>query len=238
MVVAVSALIMLVMLFVDLITKAWAAATNVYMTVIPGFMNFRYVKNEGISFGMFQDNSTAMLIITIFTVVMMAVLAVLFFTIFRENRHARIAIAFIEAGAIGNFIDRIFLGYVRDFIDISRIGFGVCNIADFCITFGAVALVIIVLFVGKDAVFPSGKYRKQTETDKTAELFAGADGETEDSGEFTHSTFAEKDPKSSDDSENANATQDGVSNGVNATQDGASDKANITQGGASDGADE
>lgn len=173
MVVAVSALIMLAMLFIDLITKAWAAAADVYMTVIPGFMNFRYVKNEGISFGMFQDNSTAMLIITIFTVVMMGVLAVLFFTVFRENRHARIAIAFIEAGAIGNFIDRIYFGYVRDFVDISSIGFGVCNIADFCITFGAVALVIIVLFVGKDAVFPLGKYRRQKETDKTAELFAG-----------------------------------------------------------------
>ena len=121
MIVAVSALIVFVMLFADLITKAWAAATKVYMTVIPGLVNFRYVKNEGISFGMFQDNSTAMLVITIFTVVMMAVLAVLYFTIFRENRSARIAIAFIEAGAIGNFIDRVFLGYVRDFIDISKI---------------------------------------------------------------------------------------------------------------------
>lgn len=176
MIVAVSALIVFVMLFADLITKAWAAATKVYMTVIPGLVNFRYVKNEGISFGMFQDNSTAMLVITIFTVVMMAVLAVLYFTIFRENRSARIAIAFIEAGAIGNFIDRVFLGYVRDFIDISKIGFGVCNIADFCITFGAVVLVVIVLFVGKDAVFPLGKHRKQAEKDKTAEMLASADG--------------------------------------------------------------
>lgn len=163
-------LILLVLLFIDLITKAWAEATNVSQTFIPGFMNFRFVKNTGIAFSLFDDNRNAMIFITCLTVVMIVGIGVLFFTVFKKNVPAQIVLAIIEAGAIGNLVDRVCLSYVRDFADVSSIGFGVCNIADFYVTFGAVALVIIILFIGKDAVYPLKKsWREQKQQEEAGQ---------------------------------------------------------------------
>lgn len=85
------------LLFLDQITKAWAAAENVNQTVISRFLYFRYVKNEGIAFGLFSDNAAAMVFITILTVVMIAAIAVLYFTVFKNHKPARVALAVIEA---------------------------------------------------------------------------------------------------------------------------------------------
>ena len=163
MIVLACILVMLCTLFLDQITKAWAEATQVSQTVIPGFADFRYVKNTGMAFGIFEDNPSAMLVVTILTVVMIVGIAVLFFTLFRRHTAARVCLAVIEAGAVGNLIDRLFLNYVRDFVDISSIGFGVCNLADFYITLGAVALVLCILFAGEDAIFPIGKHKGKAE---------------------------------------------------------------------------
>ena len=74
----------------------------------------------------------------------------------------RICLATVEAGAVGNIIDRLCLGYVRDFLDVRPIGFGICNIADFYIVFGVIVIAFIILFIGKNAVFPLKKsWREQ-----------------------------------------------------------------------------
>ena len=160
----VGGLVMLALLALDLILKLLAGCflkNHPSIPVIPGFIELSYTENTGIAFGMFGNTPTAMIVITILTVVMIGAIAALFFTVFKKNTAARICLAVIEAGAIGNLVDRLCLGYVRDFVDVSSIGFGICNFADFYITFGAVALLVIILFVGKDAVIPLGKYRRQ-----------------------------------------------------------------------------
>lgn len=171
-------IVMFALVFVDQITKAIAEAANVHSTFIPGLIDFDFVKHDGIALDIQAwienllkcEHETFMVIITVFTTVMVVVIAALYFTIFRKNRPAQIALAVIEAGAIGNLIDRFALGYVRDFVDVSSIGFGVCNIADFCITFGAVALVFIILFIGKHALFPlRKKWREEAKADLKAE---------------------------------------------------------------------
>lgn len=169
MIALVCTVLMLILLYIDQITKAWAAATQVSETVIPNFIRFRYVPNSGIAFGMGSGNGTFMNVVTVLTVVMIVIIGVLFFTLFKKNAPARVALALVEAGAIGNLIDRLILDYVRDFVDLSSIGFGVCNIADFCITGGAVFLIVVILFVGKDAVIPLGKYRKQAKEEREKE---------------------------------------------------------------------
>ena len=96
------------------------------------------------------------------TVVLAVLIAVMFFTLFRHNTPVRFCLAIVEAGAIGNIVDRFCLDYVRDFVDVSPLGFGVCNIADFFITGGIVAVIICILFIGKDAVFPlTKKWREE-----------------------------------------------------------------------------
>ena len=108
-------------------------------------------------------------------------LAALFFTVFKRNTPARITLAVIEAGAIGNLIDRLALGYVRDMVDVSPLGFGVCNFADFFITFGGVALLIIIAFIGKDALFPlTKKWREEAKAEEDRkEALKGAADHTE-----------------------------------------------------------
>lgn len=163
-------LVMLLFLFVDLMTKAAAEAAEVSREFIPGFMRFTFTKNFSIAFSP-TLSPLLMGLITALTVVMIIAIAVIFFTYFKKNRPVQVCLAVIEAGALGNLVDRLCLGYVRDFLDVtafkpfsflgSGFNFGICNLADFYITFGAVALFIIILFIGKDAVIPLGKWRKQ-----------------------------------------------------------------------------
>ncbi len=169
-------LVMFVLLALDLILKLLAACflkNQADVTIIPNFIKLGYTENTGIAFGMFGNTPAAMTVITILTVVMIGAIAALFFTVFKKNTAGRICLAVIEAGAIGNLVDRLCLGYVRDFVDVSSIGFGVCNFADFYITFGAVALLIVILFVGKEAIIPLGKYRKQAKEEENKEASTG-----------------------------------------------------------------
>ena len=157
-----------VLLAVDLVTKAWAESTNVRQsTFFLGIVRFYFTKNTGMAFSWFDDNEAAMTVVTIFTVVLIVALAALFFTVFKRNTPARITLAVIEAGAIGNLIDRLTLGYVRDMVDVSPLGFGVCNFADFFITFGGVALLVVIAFIGKDALFPlTKKWREEAKEEE------------------------------------------------------------------------
>lgn len=77
----------------------------------------------------------------------------------------RTALALILCGALGNFIDRVVLEGVRDFIalsvgNISFLNFN-CNVADIAITAGAVMLILDLLFIDEDAIFRFGKKDKE-----------------------------------------------------------------------------
>lgn len=171
-------LVMLVLLFVDQLTKALA---YIYLyrdalrtvPIIGNWIQLQYAENDAIAFGIGSGNQLFMIIVTALTVVMIAGIAVLFFTLFKKNTPVRMCLAVIEAGAIGNLIDRLCVvnnegvAIVRDFVDVHRLGFGICNIADFCITFGAVALVFCILFIGKTALFPMKKeWREQAKKEE------------------------------------------------------------------------
>ena len=164
-------LIFAALLVVDLVTKALAEWYNIAYGLnqsdyFLGIVKLRYTSNLGIAFGIASDDPVVMAIITVLTVILAALLVVAFFTIFRNNIPVRICLAVVEAGAIGNIIDRLCLGYVRDFIDVNLIARYVCNVADIYIVFGVVVLAFIILFIGKNAVFPlTKKWREQAKKD-------------------------------------------------------------------------
>ena len=62
-----------------------------------------------------------------------------------ESKIFNISVALIIGGGVGNLIDRIFLGYVVDYIQISFFP-PVCNFADYCITAGTIILIIWLFF--------------------------------------------------------------------------------------------
>jgi len=135
------------LLAADRLTKFWAVSSlpvNVPQPLIGQAIRLTYMQNTGGSFGLLPGK--AALFIAASAVVSVALLVLL---LLRRVRGAwlRLGLSVILAGAIGNLIDRAAYGYVIDFFEIR--GFPVFNLADSCITVGAVLVIIGVLWGGE-----------------------------------------------------------------------------------------
>lgn len=136
-------LISFFVLFLDQLTKFLALQKLTYGTTLPIIKNIFHltlVKNTGIAFGLFQGS-----IFILIAISFIAVIAILRYWFFRRDNLdnlIRIALFLILGGALGNLIDRLRFGYVIDFLDfgINNLRWPVFNIADSCITIGAVLL--------------------------------------------------------------------------------------------------
>lgn len=112
--------------------------------LIPGVLELHYLENTGMAFGMLEGKRVFFLLLCL---VFFAAAVYVFLRIPKNTYYLPILIilAFMTAGAAGNFIDRAFRGYVVDFIYISLIHFPIFNLADIYVT---VSAVLLVLFVG------------------------------------------------------------------------------------------
>lgn len=101
---------------------------------IDGFIGWQYVRNTGAAFGSFS-NST--MILTIFTAILLiaGTAALLMGKI--KNTFYRVCAVIIIAGGLGNLIDRIFRGFVVDYIEVQFMNFAIFNFADILVTCGA-----------------------------------------------------------------------------------------------------
>ena len=107
------------------------------------FLNITFVRNTGISFGLFSDGGIFnRYFFTVFAIVIGTTLLII--ALFNSEKLIQIALLFISGGAIGNAIDRVYFGGVIDFIDFFLYNFHwpAFNFADIFITLG----VIILLF--------------------------------------------------------------------------------------------
>ena|SRR3989339_307304 len=98
-----------------------------------GMLSITYLRNTGVSFGLFKGFNA------IFTIVLMAAFA-FFACIWVKKAGFRLQISIILAGISGNLIDRLFLGYVVDFINLKI--WPIFNIADSAISLGIIWLVL------------------------------------------------------------------------------------------------
>ncbi len=112
--------------------------------VIDGIIRFRYVENTGAAFSMLSDNTWILSIVTGVLIIGIIVYLILGKS---SSKLETVSLVMIAAGGIGNLIDRIFRGFVVDFIEYLFMEWGVFNFADILVTVGAVLLVISVLFV-------------------------------------------------------------------------------------------
>lgn len=110
---------------------------------IKGFVEFRYVENTGVAFSLFSGGRWIFIVLT--AVVAVCILAYMF-TKAQKNLWLFWSLGVIVSGAVGNLIDRIFLGYVIDFINPTFVDFAVFNIADCAVTLGTVSLVVYLVF--------------------------------------------------------------------------------------------
>ncbi|MBM6828897.1 signal peptidase II [Anaerotignum lactatifermentans] len=137
---------------VDQLTK-YLALTSLKpvgsITFLEGFMDFTFVENRGVAFGMFSGQKWFILLLT---GIIVAVMVYYFIRLphTREYRWVRSAMVLVLAGALGNMIDRIFRGYVVDFFEFTFFDWPVFNVADIYVVVGVILLAILILFVIKD----------------------------------------------------------------------------------------
>lgn len=141
----ISLIIGAVLVIIDQIIKYFVSA---YLqpvgsiNVIDNLFSLVYVENRGVAFGMFSGMHWVFIALT------SVLLAIIIFYMFKKRPKGRffyICAALIIGGGVGNLIDRIFYGYVIDYISLSFFP-PVCNFADYCITAGTILLVIYLLF--------------------------------------------------------------------------------------------
>lgn len=141
----ISLIIGAVLVIIDQIIKYFVSA---YLqpvgsiNVIDNLFSLVYVENRGVAFGMFSGMHWVFIALT------SVLLAIIIFYMFKKRPKGRffyICAALIVGGGVGNLIDRIFYGYVIDYISLSFFP-PACNFADYCITAGTILLVIYLLF--------------------------------------------------------------------------------------------
>ncbi|NND89567.1 MAG: lipoprotein signal peptidase [Granulosicoccus sp.] len=135
----------------DQFTKIWAdTALEMYQRIpITGFFNITKAYNYGAAFS-FLDNEGGWQrwFFTVISLVVSAVLGIWLYRMKRSEKWLSLAIALILGGAVGNLIDRVWYGYVVDFIQVywKDSYFPSFNVADAAISCGTVLLLILTLF--------------------------------------------------------------------------------------------
>lgn len=130
----------------DQLLKLWAMNTlqGNPIPVIDGVLEFFYHENRGAAFGMLQGGRIIFIIMTL-VIAAAGIWAMIKLPMF-QHMGVRICTTLIIAGGFGNWIDRVFRGYVVDFIYFKPINFPIFNLADSCVTCGAIVLAILILF--------------------------------------------------------------------------------------------
>ncbi len=138
---------LLLLIALDQVSKYWLSSyliQNGDIYLWKNVLHFTYVENKGAAFGIFQGK-TAFLLIIVACVILTIPFIYMKLPKDKWGDIARFALVFITAGAIGNFIDRLLFGYVRDFIYFVPINFPVFNVADILVV-GGVGILALSLF--------------------------------------------------------------------------------------------
>ncbi|HCA55517.1 MAG TPA: signal peptidase II [Ruminococcaceae bacterium] len=116
-------------------------APDGHVSVIDHVLSLVYVENRGVAFGMFQNH------VWLFAVITLLLMGAMIWLILSKRITGKlfyVSCMLIMGGGIGNLIDRMFRGFVVDYLSLSFFP-PVCNFADYCVTIGAVLLVAALL---------------------------------------------------------------------------------------------
>lgn len=136
----------------DQLTKALAKTKlmgNSDFSIIDNVLVFTYLQNDGAAWGMLSGKINLFLVFTVIVFVLITYL-VIRMPATKKYFPLIISLTLLISGAVGNFIDRVRFGYVRDFIYFKLINFPVFNVADIYVTVSVILIVILILFVYKD----------------------------------------------------------------------------------------
>ena len=121
-----------VLIAIDQYVKAWTVANIELDSVrkfLPGFMSLAYLRNYGAAWSILQNQQW---FFTIVTIVVMIGLVWYYIRQIKGSLWTLFSLSLMMAGALGNFIDRVRLGYVVDMFHLDFINFPIFNVADIC----------------------------------------------------------------------------------------------------------
>lgn len=154
---------MIALIVLDQVTKmvARSALADSSVAVIEGVFEFKLVYNTGVAWGMFGQSPV---VITLIALIIMAVVAFVYFKIPVENkrlRFLRILLVLIFSGAAGNIIDRLCVDAVTDFLYFKLINFPVFNVADIYVTVSGILVAILLIFYYKEEDLDFLKFKRK-----------------------------------------------------------------------------
>jgi signal peptidase II len=136
-------------IILDQLTK-WIVVNSMTLhesiVLIEKIFSFTYVHNYGAAWGMFSNHRWIFIVTTSIAIIVMPIIL---YRYRKVHFLFNLSLSLFIGGAVGNMIDRIFVGYVVDFLEFTFIDFPVFNVADICVVFGAVFMFIYALFFDK-----------------------------------------------------------------------------------------
>ncbi|MBO1299380.1 MULTISPECIES: signal peptidase II [unclassified Enterococcus] len=117
-------------------------------SVIPGILSLNHIRNFGAAWSLLEGKMWFFTVVTI-----VAVVVVLTLMIKNRNNGSRwfmVGLTLILAGAIGNFIDRVRLGYVVDMFQTDFMNFPIFNVADVSLVIGVICVLIYIILDEKE----------------------------------------------------------------------------------------
>jgi signal peptidase II len=124
--------------------------------VIPNLFSLTRIHNTGAAFGLLDgvDLPFKTALLAVVSVAALAGLVMFAVSLPELHRLARVGVALVVGGAAGNLIDRVWLGYVVDFVDVYWGGwhFWAFNVADSAITVGMALIILDQIGVGRHRV--------------------------------------------------------------------------------------
>ena len=139
-----------VILVIDQITK-YVVVNNIDLyevkEVIPGILSWMYIRNTGAAWSILEGQMWFFYIIT-FAVVIAVIYIMQKYA--KDNWLFSLGLSLILAGALGNFIDRLRLGYVVDMIRLDFMNFPIFNVADISLSIGVAVIILYVLLDEKN----------------------------------------------------------------------------------------
>ncbi|MGK0551836.1 signal peptidase II [Enterococcus faecalis] len=115
---------------------------------IPGWFSFTHLRNTGAAWSLLEGK---MIFFYVVTVTVAGVIVYFLVRNYRRSIWFSLGLSFVLAGAVGNFIDRVRLGYVVDMIQTDFINFPIFNVADSTLVVGVICIFIYVVLDEKKA---------------------------------------------------------------------------------------
>lgn len=139
-------LLSIFLIVIDQLVKWWVRGNiplGTAIPFIPYLMDLTYTQNTGAAFSSFSGLTWLLALVSLGASV---VIALLLWKNFFPGVLGKLSLALILAGAVGNLIDRVLLGFVTDMFMTTFINFAVFNVADICVVCGGFLMAVYALF--------------------------------------------------------------------------------------------